>query len=403
MKSILRTLIYVYLFWSNIYWIPKVGPGPVRAVQYGQIGLILAIWVFIKLRERKVSGLLGNWSLIFLGFLLLSIPGLLQSSTIEASVNYSINIFQAFLFSIVVIDTFSTMDVKLPVHTSFFRVCILFTLFWLGNLALFTFEPSSVDGSEFWMVGFDWKNNKWSISLAFVFTVVWSYFIHSKVRHWKLASLLALILLAVGMLFTTGRAGLLAIFIIVLRDIKLTVKTIAVASLSLAVLIYAGLTYVYTYTDIDMEQWLKLILNSGDLSSFDSDDFSGGRARQFSYAMEVFGDSPFTGVGVDSIQEMMDKKFGNYWNIHNLILRLTVESGVLLGAYVSFIMLIILRSLKKMSASKETNHMTTSVILVALIVSMFEPNMIVGTFQFSAFWWFAIGIFYLNINKYQYG
>ena len=260
-------------------------------------------------------------------------------------------------------------------------------------LILFYDQESPITSQPFWSVGFNFKNNKWSITLAFMFAIIWPKIFHNNEKKVKVLSIIMCVLITLGVIISTGRAGLLAIFLIVLIDRKLINRYYRYF---IYLLIFTSILYIID--NYDIEFWIKLILNNNDLSMISLDDLSGGRIRQILYSITIISENLFFGIGIDNIKDLMIYNFGNEWNVHNLILRLTVESGLFLGIYMLIILLYIFKISFNNYRISYKNHLIFLVILVGLVVSLVEPNMIVGTFQFSVYWWLAVS---LSIVKFK--
>ena len=359
------------------------------------------MWINNIIYKKTISKHLKTWPIYFLIFLFLSLPGLLQakSSFIETSIfensafSYVLNVFLTLLFSSIFIDVFSNSLSQKKIIDLLFKVSVSVVFIWAFMLILFYDQESPITSQPFWSVGFNFKNNKWSITLAFMFAIIWPKIFHNNEKKVKVLSIIMCVLITLGVIISTGRAGLLAIFLIVLIDRKLINRYYRYF---IYLLIFTSILYIID--NYDIEFWIKLILNNNDLSMISLDDLSGGRIRQILYSLIIISENLFFGIGIDNIKDLMIYNFGNEWNVHNLILRLTVESGLFLGIYMLIILLYIFKISFNNYRISYKNHLIFLVILVGLVVSLVEPNMIVGTFQFSVIWWLAVS---LSIVKFK--
>lgn len=401
MKKVIHSVIFLFLLMSNIFWMPFLGNDIIRIIQFSLSIFIVLLWINNIIYKKTISKHLKTWPIYFLIFLFLSLPGLLQakSSFIETSIfensafSYVLNVFLTLLFSSIFIDVFSNSLSQKKIIDLLFKVSVSVVFIWAFMLILFYDQESPITSQPFWSVGFNFKNNKWSITLAFMFAIIWPKIFHNNEKKVKVLSIIMCVLITLGVIISTGRAGLLAIFLIVLIDRKLINRYYRYF---IYLLIFTSILYIID--NYDIEFWIKLILNNNDLSMISLDDLSGGRIRQILYSLIIISENLFFGIGIDNIKDLMIYNFGNEWNVHNLILRLTVESGLFLGIYMLIILLYIFKISFNNYRISYKNHLIFLVILVGLVVSLVEPNMIVGTFQFSVIWWLAVS---LSIVKFK--
>lgn len=129
-----------------------------------------------------------------------------------------------------------------------------------------------------------------------------------------------------------------------------------------------------------------------------ADDVAAGRLTGYLYALGQIAERPFIGHGFGEV--LID----GTTQIHNIWLRLAAEGGVpvalVFGAIVVTILLRAWRIERVYDAQRRAGLTAEAIdplplflVLVAgLIAAMFEPNMLLGSFQNSAFWWAAAGI-----------
>jgi O-antigen ligase len=127
-------------------------------------------------------------------------------------------------------------------------------------------------------------------------------------------------------------------------------------------------------------------------STFDS--FSAGRISGYMVALELISQRPFRGYGFD---QLVLADFGlGYQDVHNLWLRLATEAGVFLPlAFAGLIsaFLVRVRSLFRVVTRDEriALYSLAAVVFNGLLLTLFEPNTLLGTFQNSASWWASVG------------
>jgi len=122
--------------------------------------------------------------------------------------------------------------------------------------------------------------------------------------------------------------------------------------------------------------------------------FSAGRLDQFGCAISMVAEQPMMGYGFGKAVCMGAE-------IHNLWLKMIMESGILLPSV--FMTLIGTALLKATSKSRDNRNSPSQdarnreimvykiVLLQGVVVSMFEPNALIGSFQATAVWWAAFG------------
>ena len=114
--------------------------------------------------------------------------------------------------------------------------------------------------------------------------------------------------------------------------------------------------------------------------------------------MELIANRPLLGYGFDGLHS---SALSRAEQIHNLWLRLGVQSGLLAPlVFASVVISVLLRSVRHYRETRtrrnsvKTRSVSTSlplVLVAGLVISMFEPNTLLGTFQTSAIWWASAG------------
>jgi len=127
------------------------------------------------------------------------------------------------------------------------------------------------------------------------------------------------------------------------------------------------------------------------------DHFSAYRLGGYVAALEAIAERPITGYGFYGFQPVTMRGA-----VHNLWLRLLVEGGIALPVMFLLIVVRIFRHLPWMrrldqGMGKETRDQNLGVILTCVVVggvliAMFTPNALLGSFQNSAIWWAVTGL-----------
>ena len=153
---------------------------------------------------------------------------------------------------------------------------------------------------------------------------------------------------------------------------------------------------VYASSDYLIDQFRLGSIQSSNVSVEDLDRLSSGRVVGYMVAVDLIAAKPFMGHGFEQITL---EQFGiGYQEVHNMWLQLWVESGIGFAAGFALIVLAILRRAwdgRKYRRSQATKHAALALGLVVasgLVVSMFEPRTLLGSFQNTAIWWAAAGV-----------
>ena len=125
------------------------------------------------------------------------------------------------------------------------------------------------------------------------------------------------------------------------------------------------------------------------------DTLSSGRLSQYDYALRLISERPLTGHGLNVVGEGSRLATSG---IHNIWLKFFAQGGfvpvVVIGGFCLFM------ACKAVALSREWKtfeeavlaRMAAGIIISGLAMSMFEPSVIIGTFQTSAMWWVAVGV-----------
>jgi O-antigen ligase len=193
--------------------------------------------------------------------------------------------------------------------------------------------------------------------------------------------------IVLSQLVVAGRAGMLASFIgiawiITGRGYRRWVPVFAGAAVAAAFLANDFLYKAMRLGDI-----------AGHVSSVkDLNKFSAHRVESDIAAWKIFLESPIFGHGFHEIT------FGSS-EIHNLWLRLAVEGGIFLPLGLAWIVWNIWSAARRIELIRELNagnqlptRCYQAVILMGVVMSLFEPRILLGAFQLYALWWATAGI-----------
>ena len=416
----------VYLGLSPIYWLPGLSVYQLRTAKMVVLAAaVVLIWTSAIRRHRirgLPSGIYGPTGLLIL--LVLSAPGFLQAAEGEAR-STVVDYLTCYL---VLWTTYiaRSSGIDLP-RTLAFSATIIVPFALLPVITFATGWPSWHAPPEFDSIGlvtagFGARRTGWSNGLALFVPALLLLVTASQSRTiWKyLLAGIGILTIIGSQMVVAGRAGLLASFIGLAMIVWLsrpTVRMIITLVLALSVLAsvlelsdrISNTDHVYGASQRrgDVADELTTRLRLDRLESTDTTDrwdrFSAGRLGAYEYAIEMATRRPFLGYG-----------FGNAVysssEIHNLWLKLWVESGIFLPlAMLGSLWLAMRENLGRVRPVADRNifdshraahgsppsiytrHLLAVIIFQGVLVSLFEPNALIGSFQATAIWWFCAG------------
>ena len=301
--------------------------------------------------------------------------------------------------------------------------------------------------------GFGDKGSGWSISLSLIMPVALMFLIGSesiRSRGYGLLRGAAVYAVVASQFISGGRAGLLASFLIMCAFLFVRSARIMVISVGIALILtvaifgntswgrYLGLHFLPVDAiaeqfrlDTDADPFPPVIVETARTPGAAS-SASGGtggtgsgsgtaaprRPSEFERRTDVFTASRVTTLrkGIDGVQERpftghglradnLLTHRGPVWGeptepveIHNLWIKWAAYTGVLGPLMMAVVLIAILRiGLKNLSVAwrlARDRLAATSLCLILLagaLSTMFEPNVLVGSFQLTALWWAAAG------------
>lgn len=368
----LRGILLLWLTLSQIYWMPFVGS--TRLLSAILFGLLTLYSLSSGLPRFSKEGIF-----VLLLLMIFDLTGAHAAKT-DAIMSRIIQYLYFFLFLSIVAK--SNLN-KIYLNKILKR---LVNIFCLACLVMFLLDSSNpYTGNQFWLEGFNFKNNKWSITLALIFAVELgllrlqaadSSFVN------RVLSLLKLSFLFSMSLVSFGRGGLIAIISVLMLNMGIRKSLFASFCIIAIVIIIAP--------HVDSEFILKQLLNANDLSNYGVDELSSGRTRQYSLAIIEIAKNPF-GIGWDNVPILFKRELGVVWNLHSMPLRLILESGWFISVYILTFYLAILHKIYR--EKERTDGVQRNVLFVGLIVALIEPNYVFGLFQVNAIFWLCFIIF----------
>jgi hypothetical protein len=391
MKKLNFFLLSSYLGFSPVYWWPGVGPQILDAVKLIVIGLAVSlIWFQAILNSRLAfpKGPTGPMGLVML--LVLSFMAAFQSAL-------TMYLYQLkdYLLPFLTLWTF-VFYVNIGQEPS--RVLNLATVIIGAHCVLVCTSkflgvpdwsgPRTFVAPELWISGFGSLRTGWSCSVALFVPIALSITLqgqYGKLRRMVFGILAVAIVLS--QLVVAGRTGILASFIGI-------TWIITGGGYRRWFPVFAGIAVAALFLAGD---FLYKAMRLGDVGGHvgsvkDLNKFSAHRVESDLAAWNIFLESPITGHGFHEIT------FGGS-EIHNLWLRLAVEGGVFLPLGLAWIVWSIWSAARRSESTSgpvAEKQLPTrcyqAVILMGVVMSMFEPRILLGTFQLTAIWWATAGI-----------
>lgn len=385
----------VYLGFSMVYWLPGISVQALGLAKFGLVGTAVLVTYLVAIATDRMvfpKGLFGP--LGFIALLLASFFGLIQA---EASVAIDrlldLVLSFTFLWSFYIISR-----AGVNVDRIFrFSVLIIAALCFLTVMYSITGIPNiqSPYGQSLSTAGFGAKRTGWSGGLALFFALSVLFIrVEGKNKFRKTLSLLGFLLIASSIMgsqiVSGGRAGIVASLAGILLFVMLSP-----ARRNISILLIIAVVVAYFLQDF-LAEHLRLYRIIGTAASAqDIDSFSSGRMSGYQIAIDLFKAKPLVGQGFGQVSLL---NYGiNYGEVHNLWLKLAMEAGLFLpltlfGIVGSFLLSLLKRLRKDDVIGKQRTIIFGTVVAGGLLISLFEPNMLLGTFQNSAIWWAIVGV-----------
>ncbi|MGD0229333.1 MAG: O-antigen ligase family protein [Syntrophorhabdales bacterium] len=266
--------------------------------------------------------------------------------------------------------------------------------------------PQEFSAFPLWVSGFTGLRTGWSNGTALFVPILGAIAFEPNKRSLptRAVSLLALVSIVGSQVVVGGKAGMLASLLGLLlllsfrgmrRYLPLYVAACAVVGICLA---------GYMYDQMRIDQAAQYRQSIGKI-----DRFSAGRVLNDIKGIQMGLERPIAGYGFDGGSAGPLAVVGTTGNqrgaIHNLWIRLFVESGIFPPVIFTLIAIIIYRHSKKVSiryvyhsdpAQTGNGAVTVGyygriIILTGLVIANLEPAFLFGAFQASSAWWAVAG------------
>ena len=383
----------LYLGVAPVYWLPGMSPDLLRSMK---IGLFILAVGFVFLHGQTVRGVVprGLWGPVgFIALIFFSVPGLVQAVDLSSRVEFVMDVgFGAvFLWCFFNAQWRGDIDAGVVLGRSLAVISIFIACTIVNSL---TGLPSwqSPYGHTLTEGGFGSMRTGWSNGLALFLPSV--LFLlgdrplrKSVIRH--LSCLVILICLVASQFLAGGRAGMLLsiLTIVVLTCLRPQFAILTFSALLLAAVLALPENW-YMHMRLDR-------LEVGVKSLEDLDHFSAQRIGGYLMAVDLLKERPWIGYGIGQV--IYETSNARHTEIHNLWLKWMVYCGVLAPLF--FLIMVIrllgiafqqLRLAARWGDARSVAALVLT-LLLGILLTMAEPNPLVGTFQTSAVWWAVAG------------
>lgn len=412
MKTTLKLIWFSYFCLAPLAWLPI--PGLSWSLLYNLKlalvgGGVALTWSFLlsKNQLRFPLGILGPMGLLMM--LLIGMFGFIQAADMSDGIRRYKDIVLGFLMLwTMYMYGRRTDDVMSLLFWSAAVVGALCCLTVLAKLTGFPpwNAPAKFDSHPISYLGFGGKRGNWASSIAlYVAPLIYYLAIQKRSLLIKLIAATACLGIIGSQFAVSGRTGLVASLYIILCTMLFVFKSyksfIAITILGIVGLMSMGLDVSEIASEqLRLDNVERRVDNNASAMEL-LNALSTGRIYQFFMTLDLIASKPLFGYGFGAEVYGMD--------VHNLWLRLAFEGGVFLPL---IFLLIIIKILKAVSAknllraaAKEDKSLflqATAVarkrkilgysVIAGVIMTMLQPNAILGSFQVTAMWWVCAGL-----------
>lgn len=382
-------LLFLYLGLSNIYWLPLTSS--ISFIKYGLFGLIFAM-LLLNLKAIKLYLPKGNYSLFgMVVVLILFTPSILNSREEEPFMIY-FDFVSSYLFlwiGYILANNNTQAIIKIIRYSTILLLSFCFVHIEESNFGLFGIQPPLESGSydNFQDTGFNLSRTGWSNGISLFVPMIFFVF-----RN-RFFVFLGLIIILYSQFLSGGRTGLLTSIIAILLLFRLRAN---IGDFGFILAVLSAFAYYNIDLIISSLRIERILGNEINFSTLNS--FSANRLAGYQYGFEVWLDNPLFGKGqgnvdISSIAFVKD--------IHNFWIKTLAESGIFTFFFlISFVIYPIYKAWRYLRKYDDDILLYSLLVLVAgFVQTFFEPNVIFGSFQNSAIWWFALALALSRIQK----
>ena len=396
-------LLSVYLGLAPVSQLPGVGDDLLRLVKGALLAGGLAIVLLPPLLERRLR-LPGGWlgPVAFLGLFALSTPGLVQAreSAMVFTFLKDLALTAAFFWCFFRLAR-EGEDVRIIFTRAIGIMAALAAVALAETLLVWLFYGAApLDQGRVGIHGFGIKPTSWSISLAFFLPLTLLPLTTS--RNWRrLAPVVIVAAILVASQFVSGgRTGLLGSLIAIIAvGLILSGSRWARLALLAGILIAGGIVFSRdTYSrHLSIDQLFTDPLYEETDDYWEGvtglEAFSTGRIQGYETALDMIAQRPFHGHGIEQV--IIVTPVGEHIEIHNLWLKWATYSGVLaplLFAVMAGVIVYNGAGLLRVRGGRRLPAAMFLIVTLGLLATLFEPEALLGAFQYTAIWWAAAGV-----------
>jgi O-antigen ligase len=381
-------LLIAYAVLAPVYWLPGVSFEIMAAVKFALFGatVLMAVMIAGSPRVRIPVGPLGLGLIPIVS--ISAILGLVQTDLASIGRFYVD-------FGSVALALFCGMvagQVISPLAPHLRRYVIATAVIAVAAIFL---APTEADrllsryGEE--IVGFTTGRTAWSNGLALPATLAAAMALSTgQTLKQRMPYILAFLAIFAAQVVVGGRAGILA-SIVAIAICAGPLKLFGSMRGQMVLILGAALVGALVYANLDFIM-SEFRLNTTRIQGRSAlDNLTSGRITTYEIAWRYIQSKPLSGYGFGdwSVSGLWGRNF-----VHNGWLKYLYQGGVFY-----FLTLLFLKAALFMKALRADRLpgpdrfvVFTPVLIAGLFITLFEPNMLIGVFQKSAFWWFAAGM-----------
>ncbi len=274
-------------------------------------------------------------------------------------------------------------------------ICLLSILSAITGITIKSPEPWNDSFSQGALGGY---RTGWSNSIFLFVPFVMFYYSANRNKKVKILCVLILVSIVGSQILSGGRSGLIGSLLVFLFFTRFNIK--GIITLVIIAFITVKLVTIETIEEHFRASDEQIENKKGESNL---DKISSERIIGYKIGMALFIKSPLVGYGFGASDYLTDLE-GYSPDIHNTILKRLVDGGILL---VMPLIILFIFVYKKVIKNIKVHHLSSnyflffrSLFFVAILISMGEPNYLVGSFQGEGFFWALTSTFLLNERSY---
>ena len=433
-SKIIAVLFIITIALSPIYWFFRMSPMLMSMIKLILLSMMLFFaFAYAMLSKNMQKYFIENRNInyFFVVIIIFMLIGLFSKNNLNI---FSLqgNEYNMMLYSFVLaylayfvtyIFQINNLDVfRILVWPAVFIVIASVTHIGLVVAGYEIFNPYGGISIEF--SSFGAARTGWSNGVA-LFTIILPMYVKLKGgsnRKILLSFVISSLPIMYSQMLVGGRAGFLtSIFLVIIFMLYFLPKKYFVTIVS--VILIVSLSGFLSGQNVNFKRGLeqKTFLDISEPIKYDTVNvMSSKRLDQYKYAINVIQDRPILGVGIGNARIVSEDPGINGLEIHNVFLKISAESGLLLSIVLFYPFLyafVRLRRIYKVLGSRRFrgiyvgsdvnkymfNIFVSSVIVVSgLIIALLEPRHIYGGMSASWIWWVSLSILVFNSKMLSY-